>query len=275
MQKKRPRPLPRKMRKKQRPEPGHIPLHKSPDGAQATKTMAQTTTHTRKDLADKSKGLDRAEQPSAPPPHSTKEEAQWKKQYEELNRKHQFLLAEYANYKRQNFKQMENLRKYAGQHLILSLVDKVMDPFDLALQQDLTEQNKEGFKKGMQMIYDNMKTFLKEAGVRESTKKAEPFNPAFHNALDSAPTEDMPPDHILHIIKKAYFFHDKLIRPAEVIVSRPNKKPAEDQKAQQAQAQQDQHTPGQQAPPAKAQAPENQNNETKGPGKSAKTTEDP
>ena len=194
MQKKRPRPLPRKMKKKQG----------SPSVSESSSTQEQKL-----------------------------EQDQWKKQYEDLNRKHQFLLAEYANYKRQNFKQMENFRKYEGQHLILSLVDKMMDPFDLALQQDLTEKNKESFKKGIQMIYDNMKSFLKEAGVRESTQKGEPFNPAFHNALDSVPTGDMPPDHILHIIKKAYFFHDKLIRPAEVIVSRQNTVPTQENQTQE------------------------------------------
>ena len=149
---------------------------------------------------------------------------EWKTKYEEVNRKYQFLMAEYANYKKQNFKQMENLRKYEGQGLIRDLLDKVVDNFELALKQNLTEQNSADFKKGVQMIYTQLKAFLQEAGVKEAVQIGEPFNPAFHNALDSQPAENIPPDHILHIIKKAYLFHDKLIRPAEVIVSRKSTK---------------------------------------------------
>ena len=155
---------------------------------------------------------------------------QWKKQYEDLNKKYQFLMAEYANYKKQSFKQLENFRKYEGQELIRQFIDKVMDNFDLAMQENLTEQNIEDFKKGLKMIHDNLKNFLKSFRVTSTTKIGEPFNPAFHNALDSTPTKDMPPDHILHIVKKAYFLQDKLIRPAEVVVSQKPLTPEGQQK---------------------------------------------
>ena len=70
------------------------------------------------------------------------------------------------------------------------------------------------------MIYENLKNLLKEIGVKEILCKGQPFDPAVHCALDSVPSTEIPPEHILHVIKKAYFFHDKLIRPAEVIVSK-------------------------------------------------------
>lgn len=143
----------------------------------------------------------------------------WQIQYETLNNKYQFLLAEYANYKKNNLKQMENLRKYEGQHLIQQLLTKVMDNFERALEQEINQQNIIEFKKGISMIYENLKNLLKEIGVKEVNCEGQPFDPAVHCALDSTPSEDLPPEHILHVIKKAYIFHDKLLRPAEVIVS--------------------------------------------------------
>ena len=146
-----------------------------------------------------------------------------KEQYEALNKKYQFLIAEYANYKKNNMKKLESIRKYEGQHLIHKLLTSVIDDFDRAIEQDLNEQNMLDFKKGILMIYNQFKHLLKEAGVKELDCKGEPFDPAVHCALDSVANEDVPPEHIVHVIKKAYFFHDKLLRPAEVIVSQKSK----------------------------------------------------
>ncbi len=144
----------------------------------------------------------------------------WKEQYEALNNKYLFLMAEYANYKKNSIKQMESLRKYEGQYLIHKLLTVVMDDFDRAMERELTEQNISDFKKGILMIYNNLKNTLQKLGVKEAGDKGELFDPNIHNALDAVSNKEIPPDHIVHIVKKAYFFHDKLIRPAEVIVSR-------------------------------------------------------
>ena len=174
-------------------------------------------------------------QNSSPPPHKTKTprgakpksnsakkkpSKNWEVQYEELNRKYQFLMAEYANYKKNTLKQTEKIRKYEGQHIIQQLIEKIIDDFDRALKQDLKDPNPEDFKKGFEMIYNNLKNVLRSAGVTEEDSTGKPFDPEVHSALDSAPSEDIPPEHILHVVKKAYFLHDRLIRPAEVIVSR-------------------------------------------------------
>ena len=148
------------------------------------------------------------------------ERENWQEKYRALDNKYQFLMAEYSNYKKNNLKTMENLRKYEGQRLIQQIITKVVDDFDRALEQNVTEQNLDEFKKGILMIYENLKSILKERGITEINSTGVPFDPAIHSAMDSLPTEEMPPEHIVHIIKKAYCLHDKLIRPAEVIVSR-------------------------------------------------------
>ena len=70
------------------------------------------------------------------------------------------------------------------------------------------------------MIYEKFKNLLKEIGIKELICEGQAFDPAVHYALDSTSSEDVPPEHIIKVLKKAYFFHDKLIRPAEVIVSK-------------------------------------------------------
>ena len=195
------RPKPRKMQKQ---KSSTAPPHLKAQGPSSSSEV------TKQDINSKQKEA------------TNQNEQNWQAQYETLNSKYQFLLAEYANYKKNNLKQMENLRKYEGQHLIQQLLTKVIDNFELALKQEINQQNIIEFKKGISMIYENLKNLLKEIGVKEIICKGQPFDPAVHCALDSAPSEEIPPEHIVHVIKKAYFFHDKLLRPAEVIVSKKN-----------------------------------------------------
>ena len=155
--------------------------------------------------------------PSTEPEKSTEI---WKEEHEKLNKKYQFLMAEYANYKKHSIKQLADLRKYEGQSLIQKLIDSVVDDFDRAVEQTLIETNIEEFRKGILMIYEKFQNLLKEIGVKELTCEGQAFDPSLHYALDSTPSEDVPPEHIIKVLKKAYLFHDKLIRPAEVIVSK-------------------------------------------------------
>lgn len=174
------------------------------------------------------KNIKKKEMPSTPPwskAEASSSERQnessenWKEEYEKLNKKYHFLMAEYANYKKHNMKQLTDLRKYEGQLLIQKLIHSVVDDFDRAVTQNLTESNIEEFRKGILMIYEKFQNLLKEIGVKEVACEGKAFDPAIHHALDSTPSEEIPPEHIIKVLKKAYSFHDKLIRPAEVIVS--------------------------------------------------------
>ncbi len=143
-------------------------------------------------------------------------------QYTELKKRYEFLMAEYANYKRQTIKQQVLSKKYEGQFFITNLLNKVMDDFDRAMNTKLTEQTTETFKKGISLIYKNLKHLLKEFHIKEAPCLGKPFDPAVHSAISSVATDDVAPEHIVNVFKEAYFFHDKLLRPAEVIVSRQN-----------------------------------------------------
>ena len=142
--------------------------------------------------------------------------------YTELKKRHEFLMAEYANYKRQTIKQQVLSKKYDGQLLIKSLLNNVIDDFDRAMNTELTEQTTETFKQGISLIYKNLKYLLKEFHIKEVPCLGKPFDPAVHSAISSVATDDVAPEHIVNVLKEAYFIHDKLLRPAEVIVSRQN-----------------------------------------------------
>ena len=167
-------------------------------------------------------GLKKA--PAAPPPAAAvKPPDGLEQQLKSLQDKYQYLLAEYANYKKQTAKEIAVLKKYEGRFFIENLLNSVMDDFDQAMKWQPAALKKEeaDFKTGMQMIYNRLQKVLQEAGVKALKGEGEPFDSAFYSAVGSAPSPRIPADHILNVLKKAYFLHDKLIRPGVVMTAAP------------------------------------------------------
>ena len=48
----------------------------------------------------------------------------------------------------------------------------------------------------------------------------EPFNPDLHQAMALADSADLPANHVVQVIQTGYRLHDRLVRPAMVIVSK-------------------------------------------------------
>ena len=155
----------------------------------------------------------------------------WKTEYDSLNTKYQFLLADFANYKKQQLKDLSIRKKYEGQVIIEKLIFTVIDDFERALEhvKNMNNPTEEinGLMSGFYMIYDNFKKMLQDLNVKQQDDTGKTFDPNIHHALDYIEDSSVPPEHILQTIKKAYFFHDKLLRPSEVIVSKKPKKPEE------------------------------------------------
>ena len=199
------------MQKKPRPRPQQGIKAKKPAKARLKNPFKKPDEKTDKQPFDAKKS----------PKNSPKaENINWQNQYSALESKHQFLMAEYANYKKNNMKLVQSIRKYEGQELIRQILSQVMDNFEKALNQEPKPQDIQNFKKGLLMIYNNLKQLLKQAGVKSYGEPGDRFDPALHSALDSVPHKNIPEECIIHVVSKAYFLHDKLLRPAEVIVSR-------------------------------------------------------
>ena len=47
-----------------------------------------------------------------------------------------------------------------------------------------------------------------------------PFDPQVHEAMAAQPDPDAAPDSVLSVVQKGYQIHDRLLRPARVIVAR-------------------------------------------------------
>ena len=121
--------------------------------------------------------------------------------------------AEMQNIQRRANEERQSLQRYRSQDLAKKILPS-LDNLERALQvEGLTED----VKKGIEMVRDSLIQALKEEGVEEVA--IESFDPNLHMAVQTVPAdEDNPADTIAQVLQKGYKLHERLLRPAMVVV---------------------------------------------------------
>lgn len=129
-------------------------------------------------------------------------------------------IAEFENFKKRATKERSELLKYAGESLVVDLLD-VLDDLDRALLVDIQKvSSAQEIVEGVRMIRGRFAGILKKHSVEAKESTGEKFDPLCHEALTAVPTNDHPPGTVIEQLRKAYLFKDKLIRTAQVVVSK-------------------------------------------------------
>lgn len=140
----------------------------------------------------------------------------------QVEKDHLYLRAEMENMKRQNIKERSQLLKYGAERLARDLLE-TLDVFKSALASEVTPDNFQDFVKGIKMTAQSMKTTLEKHGVIEVECIGKAFDPNTQEALSSEPTDKYPEGHVTQVFKAPYMYHDKLLRPGQVVVSQAKK----------------------------------------------------
>lgn len=131
-----------------------------------------------------------------------------------------YLKAEFENFKRNTIKERSELLKFGAERVTRDLLD-VIDNFERALQVELTPDTMQTFKVGIEMTAKELKEALAKHGILEIPSEGLVFNPAYHEAISSEPTANVPAGHVARVFKKPYKLHDKVIRMGQVVVAAP------------------------------------------------------
>lgn len=134
-----------------------------------------------------------------------------------------YLMAEFENFKKRSAKERSELIRYSGEQLISSLANEVLDDLDRAIFSVEEEQSVENFKKGLEMIHKKLSHVLHRFGVEVLDPTGQAFDPSYQEALSHIKTSQIPEGHVAETFKKAYKLHDKVIRPAQVVLAKKEK----------------------------------------------------
>lgn len=130
-----------------------------------------------------------------------------------------YIRADFDNYRKNVIKERSDLLKYSGERAIVEVLN-VQDNFERALSLDVNASNVESFKKGVQLIAEELTSALKRLGVTEVESLGKAFDPTFHEALSSEPSSEYEPGFVTRVFRKPFKLHDKLIRTGQVVVAR-------------------------------------------------------
>ena len=135
---------------------------------------------------------------------------------QELLEQAQRLQAEFENYKKRTEKEREEWGDLAQAGILQELLP-VMDNLELALQNAQPEE-RDGFYKGVELIYAQLQEFLENRGVQIIDTSA--FDPHKHEALLSEEAEGKAKRTILEVLQKGYELNGRVLRTAKVKVAK-------------------------------------------------------
>lgn len=137
---------------------------------------------------------------------------------EEQKKKYLYLRADFDNFRRQVFKEREENYKFGGEQT-LKLLLPIFDDLERAAEAEVSADNFESYKNGVQLIITQLKKAFERAGLEEINCQGQAFDPTVHEALTSESKPDLAPNTVTQVFRKGYRLHGKLIRPAQVVVN--------------------------------------------------------
>ena len=140
-----------------------------------------------------------------------------KKQIDSLKNDYARAYADTENLKKRLNAEAEQTRKYRIQSFAKEILP-VIDNLERALQTEVNEAD-EGFKKGVEMTYNQLIAALKNEGVEVIDCLNKPFDPNFHQAIMQEKKEGIESGIVIEVLQKGYVLKDRILRPAMVKVS--------------------------------------------------------
>jgi molecular chaperone GrpE len=126
--------------------------------------------------------------------------------------------ADLDNYRKRMAREKADAILYANVSLLGSLLP-VLDNFEMGLQAARQEGEGNIIYQGLLMVRKQIDDFLADQGVRVVPGSG-PFDPNQHEAVQQVHSDTVPEGEVVDELRRGYRLHDRLLRAANVTVSR-------------------------------------------------------
>jgi len=127
--------------------------------------------------------------------------------------------AEMDNLRKRQARDAERSRKFALERIMKDLL-QVRDSLERGLEAAGEPVSVESLREGQALTLKMLAKVLEEHGLEVIDPTGQPFDPEWHEAMTVIPSVDVDENTVLEVLQKGYRLHDRLIRPAMVVVSR-------------------------------------------------------
>ncbi len=137
--------------------------------------------------------------------------------------------AEFENYKKRAAREMNDFRKFANESFVKAMLP-VVDNLDRAIESSSNDKHADtSMLEGVDMILKEILKIFEQFNVKPFESLGKTFDPSLHQAVMQEETEVYPENSVVNELQKGYMMHDRLLRPAMVVVSKTKTK-SENQK---------------------------------------------
>ncbi len=137
----------------------------------------------------------------------------------ELQDKMLRLAAEFENYKKRMIRDREASFKYAEEGLLKELLPSI-DNLERALAHQNTGDDSIALRQGIDLTLKALLAATAKFGLTAIDSVGQPFDPNVHEALAMEASADQPPQTVLREFEKGYYYKDRLLRAAKVVVAK-------------------------------------------------------
>ena len=131
------------------------------------------------------------------------------------------LAAELENYRKRVARQREEEQRYANMQLIRDMLP-VLDNMQRAIEAAEKSQDDSGLLQGFQMVARLLQGVLKQHHCEIIEALHQPFDPHLHEAVTQQVSDEFPAGTVLAVVQAGYRIIDRVVRPSQVIVSKPS-----------------------------------------------------
>jgi molecular chaperone GrpE len=124
--------------------------------------------------------------------------------------------AETENVRRRSTEDVAKAHRFGVEGFASALL-AVKDSLDAALTVENTSI--ESFKEGVELTARQLTSVFEKFAIREIDPQGEKFDPHRHQAISQVESEQEP-NTVVTVLQKGYLLHDRVLRPALVVVSK-------------------------------------------------------
>jgi molecular chaperone GrpE len=127
--------------------------------------------------------------------------------------------AEMENLRKRLLREVEKSRKFALERIMKDLL-QVRDSMERGLEVAGESSTVESLREGQQLTLKMLAKVMQDHGLEVIDPLGQPFDPALHEAMTVMPSAEAAENTVLEVMQKGFRLHDRLLRPAMVVVSR-------------------------------------------------------
>lgn len=130
--------------------------------------------------------------------------------------------ADLENYRKRMIRERTEAIQYANFSLLSTLLP-VIDNFEMGLKAAQNEGENSIIYQGMAMVQKQLRDFLSENRVEViEVSEGDDFDPNLHEAIKQEVSDTVAEGKIIYAMRSGYRLQDRLLRPANVVVSKGN-----------------------------------------------------